>query len=265
MLGGVLAIISFSLAHYAGFLVKVPLQIVAVAGMPLAKGVTATFLFYVFLCAVFARVLTSILQLVVLPFLSLIDRLECGFARKMDWRHQRRFVRSHTQTIKWEGYIWIFIQAVLFLLLMLGIYVEFKITWISGGGLFVSIVLVLLSGLVRSGFFLQPSPSVFSRKIRERPERAGQAASAAFSTMTAALIIIAFFLGDMRASLLRDQELQATKANDFTGMAAVIASADGALLLFQKQGGERRYIYLTSEFSTSTETKAVFPPISSKK
>ena len=32
LIGGVLAIISLSLAHYAGFLMKVPLQIVAVAG-----------------------------------------------------------------------------------------------------------------------------------------------------------------------------------------------------------------------------------------
>lgn len=263
--GGILAIISLSLAHYAGFLINVPLQIVAVAGMPLAKGVTATFLFYLFFSAVFARVLTSMLQLVVLPFLALTDRLERGFKRKMDWEHQRRFVRSHTQTIKWEGYIWIAIQAVLFLLLMLGIYVKFTINWISGGGLIVSMVLVLLSGLVRSGFFLQPSPSAFSRKIRKRPARSGQAASAAFVTMTAALIIVAFFMGGMRASLLRDQEPQLTKTNDFTGMSTVIASSEGALLLFQKQGEERRYIYFTSEFTTSIETKPVFPPIGSKK
>lgn len=265
ILGGVLALISLSLAHYAGFLTNVPLQIVAVAGMPLAKGVTATFLFYVFFCAVFARVLTSMLQLVVLPFLALTDRLERGFRRKMDWKHQRRFVRSHTQTIKWEGHIWIGIQAVFFLLLMLGVYVKFTITWISGFGLFASIVLVLLSGLVRSGFFLQPSPSVFSRKIRKRTARSGRAASAAFVTITAALIIVAFFLGSMRASLLRDQEPQATKTNDFTGMATVVASSEGALLLFQKLGDERRYIYFTPEFATSKETKPVFPPIGSKK
>lgn len=265
VLGGVLAIISLSLAHYAGFLMKVPLQIVAVAGMPLAKGVTATFLFYLFFCAVFARVLTSMLQLVVLPFLALTDRLERGFSRKMDWTHQRRFVRSHTQTIKWEGYIWIAIQALLFLLLLLGIYVKFTITWISGVGLFTSIVLALLSGLLRSGFFLQPSPSIFSRKIKKRPARSGRAASAAFVTITAAFIIVAFFMGGMRASLLRDQEPPMTMTKDFTGMATVIASSEGALLLFQKQGIEFRYIYSTPEFTTSIETKPVFPPIGSKK
>lgn len=265
VLGAVLAIISLSLAHYAGFLMNVPLQIVAVAGMSLAKGVTATFLFYMFFCAVFARVFTSMLQLVVLPFLALTDRLERGFSRKMDWTHQRRFVRSHTQTIKWEGHIWIAIQAFLFLLLMLGIYVEFTITWISGVGLFTSIVLVLLSGLVRSGFFLQPSPSTFSRKIKKRPARSGRAASAAFVTITAALILVAFFMGGMRASLLRDQEPQMTMTKDFTGMATVIASSEGALLLFQKQGIELRYIYSTPEFTTSIETKPVFPPIGSKK
>lgn len=265
VLGGVLAIVSLSLAHYAGFLMKVPLQIVAVAGMPLVKGVTATFLFYVFFCTISARVMASALQLFVLPVLAVIDRLERGFRRKMDWSHQRRFVRSHSQTIKWEGYIWIVIQALFFLLLMLGIYVDFTITWITGVWLFISIVLVFLSGLVRSGFFLQPKPSTFIRKIKKRPARSGRAASAVFVTTTAALIIIAFFMGGMRASLLRDQKPQMIVTKEFTGMATVIASSEGALLLFQKQGDELRYIYSAPEFTASMETKPVFPPIGTKK
>lgn len=265
VLGGALAIVSLSLAHYAGFLMKVPLQIVAVAGMPLAKGVTATFLFYVFFCAVFARVLTSMLQLIALPCLAATDRLGRGFRRRMDWAHQRRFVRSHSQTIKWEGYIWTVLQASLFLLLMLAIYVKFTMTWISGFGLFTSIVFVVLSGLVRSGFFLQPKPSTFIRKIKTRPARSGRAASAAFVTTTAALIVVAFFMGSMRASLLRDQEPHMIVAKEFTGMATVIASSEGTLLLFQKQMGELRYIYSAPEFTASMETNSVFSPIGTNK
>lgn len=262
--GGVLAILSLSLAHYAGFLMKVPLQIVAVAGMPLAKGVTATFLFYVFFCAVFARVLTSILQLAVLPFIAATDRFESGFRRKMDWSHQRRFVRSHNRSIKWEGFIWIAIQALLFLLMMLSIYVEFAGTWISVVGLFTSIVLVVLTGLFRSGFFLQPQPSSFIKKIRTRRARSGRAASAAFVTTTTALIIVAFFMGAMRANLLRDQQPHPIVTTTFTGSAAVIASSEGALLLYQKQGTDLRYIYSAPEFTASIETKPVFRPIETK-
>lgn len=265
VLGGVLAIVSLSLAHYAGFLMKVPLQIVAVAGLPLAKGVTATFLFYVFFCAVFARVLISILQLITLPFLAAIDRLGHGFRRKMDWSHQRRFVRSHSQTIKWEGYIWIALQALIFISLMLGIYVKFTITWLSGVGLFTSIVFIALAGLFRSGFFLQPKLSTFIQKIKKRPVRSGRAASAVFVTVTAALIIVAFFFGSMRASLLRDQEPHMIVTKEFTGAATVIASSEGTLLLFQKQGIEFRYLYSAPEFTTSLETKSVFPSIGTNK
>lgn len=265
LIGGLLAIISLSLAHYAGFLMKVPLQIVAVAGMPLVRGVTATFLFYVFFCAVFARVLASILQLAVLPFIAAADRLHPAFYRKMDWSRQRRFVRSHSRTIQWEGLIWIGIQSLMFLLMMLSIYVEFAGTWASVAGLFASIILVVLTGLLRAGFFLQPKPKIFVNKIRARPVRAGRAASAAFVTATAALIIIAFFMGAMRASLLRDQQAHPIVTKEFEGKAAVIASADGALLLFQKQGTEMRYIYSTAEFTASIETKSVFLPLGAKK
>jgi hypothetical protein len=244
---------------------KVPLQIVAVAGLPLAKSVTTTFLFYVFFCAVFARVLTSMFQLVALPFLTATDRLERGVHRAMNWSHQRRFVHSHTETIKWEGYIWIILQAGLFLLVMLAIYVKFTMTWLSGVGLFTSIIFVVLSGLVRAGFFLQPSPSIFIKKIKRRPAYSGRAVSATFVTATAALIVTAFFMGSMRANLLRNDEPHMIVTKEFTGNANVIASADGALLLFQKQGDEFRYIYSSPEFTASMETKPAFPPIGAKK
>lgn len=265
LIGGVLALISLSLAHYAGFLMKVPLQIVAVAGMPLVRGVTTTFLFYVFFCAVFARVLTSILQLALLPFIAATDRFEPAFRRKMDWSNQRRFVRSHSQTIKWEGLIWIAIQSLMFLLMMLSIYVEFAGTWTSVAGLFASIVLIVLTGLLRSGFFLQPKPRIFINKIKARRARAGRAASAAFVTATAALIVVAFFMGAMRADLLRTQQEHPIVTKDFAGKAAIIASSEGALLLFQKQGTEMRYVYSAAEFTASIETKPVFPPLETKK
>ncbi len=257
--------LSLSLAHYAGFLMKVPLQIVAVAGLPLVTGVTATFLFYVFFCAVFARVLASIFQLFALPLLAAADRLECGLLRKMNWSHQRRFVKSHTATIKWEGYIWIILQASLFLLVMLAIYVKFTMTWLSGVGLFTSIIFVVLSGLVRAGFFLQPSPIIFIKKIKRRSARSGRAASAAFVTATAALIVTAFFMGSMRASLLRNDEPHMIITKEFIGNANVIASTEGTLLLFQKQGDEFRYIYSTPEFTASMETKPVFSPVGAHK
>lgn len=264
ILGGALAIGSLSLGHYAGFLANVPLQIVAVAGLRLATGVTATFLFYVFFCAVTARVLISMLQLIVLPLFTATDRLERGFGRKMNWSQRRRFVRRHWSTIKWEGMAWLFVQAALFLFSMLAIYVKFTATWFSVVGIVLAIALATLSGLFRAAFFLQPEPQTFIRKIKQRPARFARATSAAFVTSTGALIILAFILGSMRASLLRDQNPNMVVTKDFRGLATVIASSDSALLLYQKHQGELRYIYSSPEFTTSMETKPVFPPLGDK-
>lgn len=264
IIGCILAIISLSLAHYAGFLMKVPLQIVSVAGGPLAKGVTATFLFYLFFCAVSARVLSSMFQFLLLPMFILNDRIQGGVRRKMTWSNQRRFVRSHTNTIKWEGYYWLSFQAIIFLLLMLAIYVKFSITLASGSVLLFSILMIVLSGLVRSGFFLQPNFRTFIRKNRSRPYRLGRIASAAFVTGTAALVVVAFLLGGMRASLLRNQEPNLVLTREFEGMATVIASSGSDLLLYQKQDREFRYIYSASEFTVSVETASVFSPLGEK-
>lgn len=266
VLGGILALLSLSMAHYVGFSIHVPLQIVTVAGLPLIKNVTATFLFYVFFTAVIARISTSILLLFILPAIAASDRLGEGFKRKMSWPHQRRFVRSHTRIIKWEGYLGVGFQVVLFLALMFGLYTDSSITWTSGLGVAGILTLVILSGLVRAGFFLQPKSSIFVSKIKRSKERASLAASAALVTGVTILLIASFVLGVMRMTLLLKQTPQMTITKEFTGKATVIASADGALLLFQRHDTATRYIYSSQEFTTSFEANnSVFPPIGNKK
>ncbi|OIN04576.1 hypothetical protein BFS86_20280 [Shewanella algae] len=264
LIGVLLGILSLSLAHYAGFLMKVPVQIIAVAGAPLAPGVTATFLFYMFFCAVCARVMASMFQLAFLPFMAAMDRLDRGLFRRMSWSNQRHFVKSHTQTIRWESYYWLALQSVLFLLLMLAIYVKFDMGWFSGAALASSLLLVLLTGLVRSGFFLQPKVKVFIRKIKSRPARARLAASATLVTATGASIVVSFILGVMRADLLRNQSPQLVITENFSAMAAVMASSESELLIFQKKGLDSRYVYFASNLITTIEPKDVFEPIGSQ-
>lgn len=252
---GVMALLSLSMAHYAGFLMSVPLSIVAVAGPTLAGGVTATFLFYMFFCLVIARVLAAMMQLITLPVLPLIDRIAYGFALPMTWEQRRRFVRKHTETITWEGGVWALVRLILFLLCMLALYVEFTMTWVTALVLLGSVMSVVLSGLFKAGFALQLKPRTFFRKIKTRPTRMGGIASAAFVTITGASVITGFLMGGMRAELLRSQQPHMVTAKDFKGMAAIIASSNGSLLLYQKQDEERRYIYTAPEFSASWESR----------
>ena len=117
-IGGVFALASLSLAHYAGFLMVFPLPILAIAGLTLAKGVTATFLFYVFFIAICARVFTSLFVLFLLPVWTLVDRCQRVSRKLLNFSSQRRFVRSHTRTINSEGYFWLLMQALMFVLRM---------------------------------------------------------------------------------------------------------------------------------------------------
>ena len=208
VIGGVFALASLSLAHYAGFLMVFPLPILAIAGLTLAKGVTATFLFYVFFTAICARVFTSLFVLLLLPVWTLADRHQGGSRKLLNFSYQHRFVRLHTRTIKSEGYIWLLMQALIFVFFMLITYVEFSITWRIGTVLCVFSILFILSGLVRSGFFLQPRMSIFINKTKHRPARSSRVAIAVFGTVTGTLIIVSFCLGFMRSTLLRNQTPQ---------------------------------------------------------
>lgn len=148
---------------------------------------------------------------------------------------------------------------------MLAVYVKFSMTWISGLSLLAALIMIVLSALVRSGFFLQPNLRTFIRKNRTRPVRLGRAVSATFVTTAAALIVVAFIFGGMRASLLRDQNSNFIITQEFKGMAAVIASSDNNLLLFQKQDENFRYIYSAVTFTVTFETAPVFSPIGENK
>lgn len=144
------------------------------------------------------------------------------------------------------------------------IYVKFNIGWFSGIALVASLLLVLLTGLVRSGFFLQPKIKVFIRKIKGRPVFGRRAASAIIVTPAGASIVVSFILGVMRADLLRNQNPQIVIMEKFSAMAAVIASSESELLIFQKKGVESRYVYFAPNFITAIESKDVFPPIGSR-
>ena len=149
---------------------------------------------------------------------------------------------------------------------MLLLYVKFTASIFLGFELVVSLVVVFLSWLIRSGFLLQPNISVFIRKIKGRSAHSIRAKSAAFITGTTVLVLVAFFMGNKRMTLLLAQYPQMTSTEKFTGMANILASSGNALLLFQKQEKEIRYIYSSPEFTTSVESiNSGFPQIASKK
>ena len=112
-------------------------------------------------------------------------------------------VRQHSETIRLEGHVWPLFQIPLFLIILLGLYVDFTLNWTSGILIAISMVLGMASYLVRFGFFLQPKPVIFVQKVRERVVRYGKVASAAFVTTSASFVIVAFIMGSLRADLLQ--------------------------------------------------------------
>ena len=253
ILNFVFAIASISLAHYAGFISELPLQIVAAAGGTMASGVTATFLFYVALCAVLARVTVGILQLFLLPQLFFTDRAGHGF-KLQGIGNIRKYVRSYNRLLHNEGYIWLSLQVIIFLICLLGLYIDFNLSWKSVLVISLALLVITLSGAFRTRFLLFLHWKPFIKRIRQRNSFRLNVASAAFVTIASALVITSFFIGQMRMTLLKTENSQQIINPYFVGYAKLLASSGSSTLLFEEDKGNERYIYTTREYALASES-----------
>lgn len=251
---GILAAVSIALAHYAGFVFNLPLQILAASGRSLAPGVTATFLFYVGLCAVVARVGIGILQPILLLQLLTTDRVEHGIELS-NIRKKRKYVRSYHQLLKNEGSVWLVCQAILFTTLILWLYIDFTLTWTSGLSVLTALLLIVITGLFRSKFLLMPRWVVFKKRLKNSSSSQANVASAAFVTITSALVVTSFLMGHMRMELLVKSAPQQITNDYFSGYAKLIANSGSSTLLLEENDGNYRYIYVTSEYALTVESK----------
>jgi len=241
---------------------QLPLQIIAAAGGTMAPGVTATFLFYVTLCAVLARVTIGLLQLFILPFLLLTDRVEHGFKLQILGK-KRKYIRTYNNLLHNESYIWFGLQVLIFAISLLGLYIDFKLTLLSGGAIFVVLFFTGLSGAFRSRFLLILSFSRFIKRIKHRNSFRLNAASAAFMTFASALVVTSFITGSMRMAMLKEEKPQQVTNQYFAGYAKLLESSGTSTLLFEEDKDRARYIYTTAEYALTIESKPnAFPMLS---
>lgn len=248
------AIASMSLAHYAGFVMELPLQIISAAGSTLVPGVTTTFLFYVALCAVLARVTIGFLQVPMLAQFILFDRIEHGKTLH-NTKKKRKYVRSYNKLLRNEGYIWLGLQATSFVILLCILYIDLSITWKPAIGIFIAISLVALSGAFRSKLLLILSWEIFIKRVKNRSAFRLNVGSASFITLASALVVTSFALGAMRMTNLKNATPQQISNHYYSGYANLLASSGNTTLAYEKKDGNVRYIFTTPDYAVGVESK----------
>lgn len=247
------ALAAISFAHYAGFIMELPLQIMAASGGALVTGVTATFVFYVALCAVVSRVGIGMVQPFLLLFLVGAGRAEQGY-RLASWKKKRKFVRSYNNLMDNEGYYWLGAQVLFFVTLMPALYLKFTLTWKSGLGLLIVLLFISLAVLFRARFLLSLSWTFFMRRFKKRTASKTNVASALFVTIASALVVASFIMGSMRMAFLKSAQPQQITNEYFTGYANLIASSGSSTLLYEHADGKARYIYATPSYALAVES-----------
>jgi len=251
---------SISLAHYAGFLSKVPLQIVAASGSDLIIGVTGTFIFYISFCAIMSRVMVGILLPFLLTILLFAGRVEQGFRLKSISK-KKKFIKHYNYMVANENIFVTLVQLVVFLPLMLKLYVdtEYSVPFIVLA--ITAILFVVLSGLFRTKFLLQCSWNKFTNRMKCRPVEKDHVTSAVIFTAISSLVILSYVMGLMRMDLLKSATPQQITNPYYQGYANLLASSGSFVLIYQHVNGEARYMYLASGYALAVESKPMSFPL----
>lgn len=254
VLTSILTLTSICFAHYAGFILYLPTQIVAAASSSLATGITLTFLSYVMICAVFARVIVGFFQTFLPPITLLITRFENGVNLKA-MKRKIKYVESYDGVLKMDSIVWLFFQMMTFIFLLLVLYVDVNYSN-RGLGLFLLVSLfMILSWALRSKLLLVGNINGFIRRIKRRQKFKANAISASLLTFATTLILVSFLMGKMRVNMLKEASPQQITNSYFIGYANLLASSGTASLLLERDGDYRRYIYATSEFVLTVESE----------
>lgn len=259
----ILAIVSISLAHYAGFLSELPLQIVAASGSDLMLGVTTTFIFYISFSAILARIIIWFFLPFVLFIIAVTGRAEHGLKLKR-MSKKKKFVKNYKNMLKNENSLVVLAQFIIFILIMQGLYLNLEFTWMYASLFIVTLFLVILSGLFRANFLLLFNIKQYLNRLNNRPNEKVNAVSAALFTAVTTLVVTSFAMGLMRVNTLTKSKQQQITNHYFNGYASLIANSGSSTLLFEKADGKSRYIFLTANYALAVESKPKSFPLLGK-
>ena len=250
-----LSLISITFAHYAGFLSSIPLPIVAAAGADLALGVTATFTFYISLCAILSKIISYIIMTLVSPVVIALYRAECGF-KLLKFNQKRKYIENYKRYLKNENWISIVLQLIVFIIAIKAIYFEFEFTIKSISISIIGFIFIIISGLLKANFFLSSNLKSYKKRIRIREKEKINAIHSFLLTSILTLLLISYISGVMREEMLANAAQQQITNKYFCGYASLIASSGDSVLILEKEGKLKRYMYLTKDYGMATGPKS---------
>lgn len=248
-----------SLAHYIGFVSELPSEIIASANSSLVLGATGPFVAYGILAFGASKVFTGVLQFIMPPIHLLFDRLQIGM-RRMTWGEARKFIKSHNNSIAVEPYAFALFHFIIAIFLFFALYINFKLSLYTGIVLIACLAYMALTTLLKSSFFYRPKINDYIKKIKGRSNFRQRIGAAFIIAMAPVLVILSFAVGYERMRFLMNLQERQIHNNYYSGYANFLASANGMLLIVEKNEAGRRFLLFTPEYAMGTENKkGAFP------
>lgn len=257
-----LTLTSMSMAHYIGFVLELPKELIAAAGHSLILDVTGPFILYLLLSIGFSRVLTGFLYFLAPLALVIGDRLQAG-GKKLTWPEGRKFIRSHNGSMFAEPYALSLIQLIFAIALLFTLYIGFRLSLNTGIALFAYAFIVFLAILLRAGIFNRLRIFHSLRLLPKRRIYREKFLLAFFVAAASALVILSFSVGYERMRLLMSTPDRQIATRHYSGYAKFLAGSDGMLLIVENSTNGRRFILFKPNYAMGIEDKkAAFPPLS---
>jgi hypothetical protein len=275
LLRATLAVFSCSAAHYAGFVVSLPLSVIEMVATGFAVEFVALFWFFVFVSILLAKGLIAVLQGVRATATIIVERVHAAFRGRLG---ARTFLRYQDQKAGF-GVFWFAINAATFSFSFWIVYlhggavianiVRREARWITDAHLIQLFIFNAMSLLILPILFYQfrgllLAPKAFLSRMRSPSRRLKtmQTLSEAFYPVAAFSVILSFAAGVARFNTLVERPDMTYIDARYSTTGAVLLRNSNMTLLLEGKRRTRRYLLFHPHFIASvSDSPDSFPDI----
>lgn len=261
IISGLITFFSISFAHYAGFFMQVPVELVSVFRTAFLIPTTTSFIFYSTLSSVISLIVLFILYSCVFCVLLLVNRITLFFINK-NLKNILWFVRVYNRAVDGESFITFCFRILAFIMFMFMVYMNASLTTKGWFFLIALIFVIFLSILIRTKYLLVFNHKMFLYKVSNYPRFRVRFFSVSLFCLASLLIICSFFIGVMRMNYLLDQKSVLVNRGCFVGSGKILANDGDRLLLAEtKEGDDKifRFVFFDNNQVVSLGDQSISP------
>ncbi|CAI8910995.1 MULTISPECIES: hypothetical protein [Pseudomonas] len=243
-----LTLASLGTAHYMGFIMAVPFEVLSIISITFLVGFVGVFTFYVTLCYLVAKVFSFAISQFYYSFIAPFAACVYAAGRIKPGRLRKAAVRLHKETPLAEKIAYGLVMVIAFPLLLNFSYLKFDFS--DAGGMVISLTLgIIAAAILKSGILIRGKAQIARIRDKRRVALRRRLLKEYLYLVVGMLLCLSFYAGMVRFQKVLGEDQIHLSGHGYTGDVHVIFNSAGAYLAIEDSGRERVFIYVDGDVS----------------